>query len=216
MKLEELIEGFRGTATASVADAVDKIAGKSGLLNHDIRPRINENKIVGPAVTVLEGPTDEFLPPQHALDIIDASDAGSVIVISTNGSVDVAVWGGLMTAGAVANKHEAAVLDGGVRDIVEIRRDYDFPVFSRTVCPGTTLGRAQTLAANVEVDMGGVIVHPGDLIVGDIDGCVVVPIAHAEAVLEMAREIDEREAEQARLIIETGSLKKGLEKYGRI
>ena len=216
MKLEELIEGFRGTATASVADAVDKIAGKSGLLNHDIRPRINENKIVGPAVTVLEGPTDEFLPPQHALDIIDSSDAGSVIVISSNGSVDVAVWGGLMTAGAVANKHEAAVLDGGVRDIVEIRRDYDFPVFSRTVCPGTTLGRAKTLAANVEVDMGGVIVHPGDLIVGDIDGCVVVPIAHAEAVLEMAREIDEREAEQAGLIIETGSLKKGLEKYGRI
>lgn len=216
MQLEELIEGFRGTATASVADAVDKIAGKSGLLNHDIRPRINENKIVGPAVTVLEGPTDDFLPPQHALDIIDSSVAGSVIVISTNGSVDVAVWGGLMTAGAVANKHEAAVLDGGVRDIVEIRRDYDFPVFSRTVCPGTTLGRAKTLAANVEVDMGGVIVHPGDLIVGDIDGCVVVPIAHAEAVLEMAREIDEREAEQARLIIETGSLKKGLEKYGRI
>ncbi|WP_109466893.1 RraA family protein [Albibacillus kandeliae] len=216
MTLQELIEGFRGTATASVADAVDKIAGKSGLLNHEIRPRINETKIVGPAVTVLEGPTDEFLPPQHALDIIDASEPGSVIVISTNGSVDVAVWGGLMTAGAVANKHEAAVLDGGVRDIVEIRRDYDFPVYSRTVCPGTTLGRAKTLAANVEVDMGGVIVHPGDLIVGDIDGCVVVPIAHAEAVLEMAREIDAREAEQARLIIESGSLKKGLEKYGRI
>lgn len=216
MTLKELIEGFRGTATASVADAVDKIAGKSGLLNHDIRPRINEAKIVGPAVTVLEGPTDEFLPPQHALDIIDASEPGSVIVISTNGSVDVALWGGLMTAGAVANKHEAAVLDGGVRDIVEIRRDYDFPVYSRTVCPGTTLGRAKTLAANVEVDMGGVIVHPGDLIVGDIDGCVVVPIAHAEAVLEMAREIDAREAEQARLIIESGSLKKGLEKYGRI
>lgn len=216
MKQEELIAGFRDVATASVADAVDKIAGKSGLLNTDFRPRINEAKIVGPAVTVLEGPTDEFVPPQHALDAIDEADAGSVIVISTNGKVDVAIWGGLMTAGAVANKHEAALLDGGIRDIVEIRRDYDFPVYSRTVCPGTTLGRAKTLAANVEVDMGGVIVHPGDIIVGDIDGVVAVPRAHAEAVLEMSREIDAREAEQARLIIASGSLREGLAKYGRI
>lgn len=216
MTLEELVAGFREAATASVADAVNSIAGKPGFLNHEIRPRINETKIVGPAVTVLEGPTDEVLPPQHALDAIDASDAGSVIVISTNGSVDVAVWGGLMTAGAVANKHEGAVLDAGVRDIVEIRRDYDFPVYSRTVCPGTTVGHARTLAANVEVDMGGVIVHPGDIIVADIDGVVAVPRKHAEAVLAMAREIDVREAEQARLIIESGSLKKGLEKYGRI
>lgn len=216
MSLEQLIAGFREVATASVADAVDKIAGKSGLIDNGIRPRINENKIVGPAVTVLEGPTDEFLPPQHALDAIDEADAGSVIVISTNGKVDVAIWGGLMTAGAVANKHEAALLDGGIRDIVEIRRDYDFPVYSRTVCPGTTLGRAKTLAANVEVDMGGVIVHPGDLIVGDIDGVVCVPRDHAEEVLEMSREIDAREAEQAKLIIESGSLRDGLAKYGRI
>ncbi|MCT8973100.1 RraA family protein [Microbaculum marinisediminis] len=216
MTLDELVAGFRKVATASVADAVDKVAGKSGLLSHEIRPRINENKIVGPAVTVLEGPTDEFVPPQHALDAIDEADAGSVIVISTNGKVDVAIWGGLMAAGAVANKHEAAVLDGGIRDIVEIRRDYDFPIYSRTVCPGTTLGRAKTLASNIEVDMGGVIVHPGDLIVGDIDGVVVVPRQHAEAVLEMAQEIDMREAEQAKLIIESKSLRDGLARYGRI
>ncbi|WP_436641128.1 RraA family protein [Microbaculum sp. FT89] len=216
MTLDELVAGFRKVATASVADAVDKVAGKSGLLSHEIRPRINENKIVGPAVTVLEGPTDEFVPPQHALDAIDEADAGSVIVISTNGKVDVAIWGGLMAAGAVANKHEAAVLDGGIRDIVEIRRDYDFPIYSRTVCPGTTLGRAKTLASNIEVDMGGVIVHPGDIIVGDIDGVVVVPRQHAEAVLEMAQEIDMREAEQAKLIIESKSLRDGLARYGRI
>jgi len=216
MTLEELVAAYRNVATASVADAVDKVAGKSGLLNHLIRPRINENKIVGPAVTVLEGPTDDFVPPQHALDAIDEADAGSVIVISTNGTVDVAIWGGLMAAGAVANKHEAAVLDGGLRDIVEIRRDYDFPVYSRTVCPGTTLGRAKTIASNVEVDMGGVIVHPGDIIVGDIDGVVAVPRKHAEDVLAMAQEIDQREAEQAKLIIESKSLRDGLAKYGRI
>ena len=216
MHTEDLVAGFREVATASVADAVDKVAGRTGFLPAGVKPRINEKKIVGPAVTILEGPTEEVLPPEHALDAIDESDAGSVIVISTNGTTDVALWGGLMTAGAVANKHEGAVLDGGVRDLVEIKRDYDFPVYSREVNPGTTLGRIKTIAANVEVAMGDVIVRPGDIMVGDIDGVVAVPREHAEAVLQMAREIDQREAEQARLIIESGSLREGLAKYGRI
>ena len=216
MTTEDLVAGFRKTATASVADAVDKIAGRAGFLPPAFAPRINDKKIVGPAVTVLEGPTTEALPPTHALDAIDASDAGSVIVISTNGTTEVAVWGGLMTAGAVANKHEGAVLDASVRDIAEIRRDYDFPVFARGCCTGTTVGRIKTLAAGIEVSMGGVMVSPGDIIVGDFDGVVCVPRAHAEAVLKMAMEIDEREAEQAKLIIESGSLKEGLAKYGRI
>ena len=77
-----------------------------------------------------------------------------------------------MTAGAVANRHEAAVLDGAVRDLVEIKRDYDFPVYARSVSPGTTLGRFKTLASNVEVEVGGVLVNPGDIIVADIDGVV--------------------------------------------
>lgn len=216
MELNELIAGFRETATASVADAVDKITGKRGYLDQAIKPRINDKKIVGPAVTVLEGPTDEFVPPQHALDAIDESEPGSVIVISISGEANVAVWGGLMTAGAVANKHEGAVLDGAVRDISEIRRDYDFPVFARAASPGTTLGRHKTLAANVAVPMGDVIVHPGDIVVGDIDGVVVVPRAYAAEVLALAREIDAREMEQARLIIKAGSLREGLAKYGRI
>ncbi|MEL7526670.1 MAG: RraA family protein [Pseudomonadota bacterium] len=216
MELKELVAGFRETATASVADAVDKITGRKGYLDQAIKPRINENKIVGPAVTVLEGPTDEFVPPQHALDAIDESEPGSVIVISIAGDANVAVWGGLMTAGAVANKHEGAVLDGAVRDITEIRRDYDFQIFARSSSPGTTLGRHKTLAANVSVPLGDVIVHPGDIIVGDIDGVVVVPIAQAEEILEMAREIDIREAEQAKLIMQAGSLREGLAKYGRI
>lgn len=216
MTQEELIAGFREVATASVADAVDKIAGKRAFLDDSIKPRINDRKIVGPAVTILEGPTDEFLPPQHALDAIDESPAGSVICISVSEETNVAVWGGLMTAGAVANKHEGAVLDGGVRDITEIRRDYDFPVYARSASPGTTLGRFKTLAANVAVQIGGVIIHPGDIIVADIDGVVVVPRAHAEEVLAMSQDIDMRELEQAKLIIQAGSLREGLAKYGRI
>lgn len=215
--MEKLIEGFMTVAVASVADAVDKVCGKRGYMHSSIKPRINDKRVVGPAVTVLEAATDEFLPPQHALDLIDEAPKGSVIVISiAGGDTEVAVWGGLMTAGAFANGHAGAILDGGVRDIPEIRRDYDFPVFSRSVSPGTTLGRYKTVASQVPVDVGGVIVHPGDLIVADIDGVVVVPKDQAAEVLAMSQDIDSRELEQAKLIVAEKSLRKGLAKYGRI
>lgn len=216
MTLEELVQGFRAVATASVADAVDKICGRRGYMDHELRPRINEKRIVGPAVTVKEGPTTEFLPPQHALELIDSAAAGSVMVIAIEGDANVAVWGGLMTAGAYARGLAGAVLDAGVRDVYEIRRDYDFPVIARSISPATTLGRYKTLAANVPVACGGVEVNPGDIVVGDLDGVVVVPRAQAEAVLKMALDIDRRELEQAKLIVAAKSLKEGLAKYGRI
>jgi len=216
MVAQAVIDGYMKVSTASVSDAVDKIAGRRGYMDHEIKPRINEKKVVGPAVTILEGPTAEALPPKHALDAIDESPKGSVIVIAIGGETNVAVWGGLMTAGAEVNGHAGAVLDGGVRDVTEIRRDSGFQVFSRSVSPSTTVGRFKTLSANVPVTCGGVTVNPGDLIVGDPDGVVVVPKEHVEAVLKMATEIEVREAEQARLIRQTKSLREGLAKYGRI
>lgn len=215
--MSSIIEGFKNVAIASIADAVDKVCGQRGYMSSDIKPRINDKRICGPAATVLEAATDEFVPPQHALDLIDEAPRGSVIVISIeSGQPDVAVWGGLMTAGAVANQHAGAVLDGAVRDLTEIRRDYGFPVYARDVSPGTTLGRYRTVASQVPVSVGGVIVHPGDIVVGDVDGVVVVPHEKAAEVLAMAQEIDVRELEQAKLIIAEKSLRTGLAKYGRI
>jgi len=161
-------------------------------------------------------PGENRFQAREALDAIDESPKGSVIVIAINGETNVAVWGGLMTAGAEVNGHAGAILDGGVRDVTEIRRDSGFQVFARSVCPSTTVGRFKTLASNVPVICGGVNVNPGDLIVADPDGVVVVPKEHVDAVLEMATEIEVREAEQARLIRETKSLREGLAKYGRI
>ncbi len=218
MYSKDIIEGYRAIfSTASIADACDQLIGETMFLPFSIKNRINEKKIVGPAVTILEDVTEEKLPPQHALDAIDESEEGSVIVITGCEALEtVAVWGGLMTAGAVANRHEGAVLNGGLRDIAEIRRDYDFPVYSKTVTPGTTLGRFKTIDANKPVEIGGVTINPGDLIIGDVDGVVCVPKDKVEAVLELSKSIDERELEQAKLIIESGSLRDGLAKYGRI
>ena len=137
----EIIQAFRCITTASVADALWGL-GIAGHMDHEIKPFMKV-KIVGPAVTVREEPTTERVPPSHALELIDNSAPGSVIVIAIDGFRDVAVWGGLMTAGAVVNGIEGAVLDGGVRDVEEIERDFGFPVFARSICPATTVGTFQ-------------------------------------------------------------------------
>ncbi len=213
---KETIEAFRGVSTASAADAVEQVAKRRGYMHSSIEARINDKKIVGPAVTVAEGPTDEAVPPTHALDLIDESNEGDVIVIGIGGESEVAVWGGLMTAGASVNGLAGAILDGGIRDITEIKRDYDFPVFARSVSPGTTVGRFKTLSKNGPITCGDVEVQPGDLIVADTDGVVVVPKDHVDEVLKAAQEIEQKEAEQAKFIRESGSLRDGLAKYQRI
>jgi regulator of RNase E activity RraA len=110
----------------------------------------------------------------------------------------------------VANRHADAALDAGGRNMPEIGRDYGLPIFARLVLPGTTLGLTAAIANQVPVMVGGLIVHPGD-----IDGALVILPNAAEEVPCMSPEIDSREAEQARLIIEMQSPTQGLAKYGR-
>lgn len=218
MYSEDIIQRFIKVATASVADAADQVVGRRCFMDYEIKPRINEKKVVGPAVTIQEGPSQkESVGPQHALDVIEEAQSGQVMVISmANSDRDIALWGGIMTAGAYVKNMAGAILDAGVRDVSEIRRDYDFPVYARSVSPGTTLGRYKTYSANMPVICGGIEVCPGDLIVADIDGVVSVPAQYVEKVLEVAEEIERKEAEQAKYIRETGSLKEGMAKYNRI
>lgn len=214
---KNIIERFLKVATASVADACDSIVGKRCYMGYEIKPRINDKKVVGPAITVKEAATQELCPPQHALNAIEGANGGEVIVIELEGSdKDVAVWGGLMTAGAVAKKLAGAILDAGLRDVTEIKRNFGFPVFSRSVSPGTTVGRFKTLANNVPIVCGGIEVNPGDLIVADLDGVVVIPEDKVEAVLLAAEDIETKEAAQTKYIKGTGSLLQGLAKYNRI
>lgn len=187
-------------------------------MDFEIKNRIHERKIAGPAVTILEGRSyGENVGPTHAIEAIEAGAGGEIVVIQLLPcDRDVALWGGIMTAGAYVKKLKGAILDSGVRDVTEIRRDYDFPVYARSVSPGTTLGRYKTYDANVPITCGGVPVEPGDLIVADIDGVVAIPKDSVDEVLKIAEDIEEKEALQAKFIVETQSIKQGLAKYNRI
>jgi regulator of RNase E activity RraA len=216
-QMHRIIEGFRQVTTASVADAVDRVVRRPGFMTYEIKP-VRAAKIVGPAVTVLERQGLEPHPPTHALQAIDGAQPGAIIVIGMEdpeGSRNVAVWGGLMTTAAVTRELGGAVLDAGVRDVDEIRQA-GFPVFSRTVIPSTTVGRYVTVEKDMPVVCGGVLVHPGDIVVGDADGVVVVPQSYAAEVLKVATDIEETERRMAEAIRRTGSILKALDEFARI
>jgi regulator of RNase E activity RraA len=186
-------------------------------MSHEMKP-VFAAKIVGPAATVLERQALDAQPPVHALEAIDTAAPGTIVVIGMEdpaGSRDIACWGGLMATAASTRGLGGAVVDAGVRDVDEIRA-MGFPVFSRAVCPSSTVGRYVTVDRDVPVTCGGVRVHPGDLIVGDTDGVVVVPRAHAAEVLRIAVGIEETERRMAEAIRRSGSIRKALDEFSRI
>ena len=217
---DPLVNAFRQIPTASISDAVDQVAKKRGFLSHDMRP-VFEAKIAGRAVTALLRPLSEApaasgaLGVLHSVQAIDESGPGQVLVVVVEDGLDIAGIGGLMATDAKVRGLEGAVIDGGARDLNEITR-LAFPVFSRSVVPSTSVGRYTSVSKNEPVNCAGVLIHPGDIIVGDRDGVVAVPKEHAEAVLKRAQQIDEREAKMVPLIRKFKSLAKVVEMFQRI
>jgi regulator of RNase E activity RraA len=107
------------------------------------------------------------------------------------------------------------VIDGGVRDVEEIRR-MGLPVYASSVTPATSVSRWASVTNNVPVQCGGVTICPGDIIIADQDGIVAVPQAKAAEVLRRALEIDERESKMEPLIKQNKSLSKVVRMFNRI
>jgi RraA family protein len=139
-------------------------------------------QVLGPACTVKVYPGDNLMV-HKALDI---AQAGDVIVIDTSGSTMTAVLGDLISTKARHRGIAGFVVDGLVRDLGGIRGLGDFPVFARGVTPIGPLHRGPG-EINCPISAGGVVVHPGDVIVGDLNGVVVVPHQIADDLLAKLR-----------------------------
>lgn len=221
---DPIIAGFQKTTVASVADAMDQVAGKRGFMSHDMRPRTNGPgvpvKFVGRAVTAFMRPAtpdkaSATLSAKHSVEMIDNANPGDVGVLAIENGLDVAGLGGLMGTAAKARGMAGVVIDGGVRDVGEVR-SLGFPVFARSVVPSSSVGRYATVDRNIPVRCGGVEVKPGDIIVAGEDGVVVVPSAQAQAVLTRANEIDERETKMVPLIQQLKAIGKAVQQFNRI
>lgn len=122
--------------------------------------------------------------------------------------------GNLMGTTAKVRGLAGAIIDGAVRDITELRR-LQFPVWSRRVSPATSVGRMISVDKQIPVKCGEIMVSPGDYIVADADGVVVVPASAAESVVELLKRYDDKESKMIPIIEKEKSMLKALEQYNR-
>jgi len=190
----ELLHAFESIPTAHISDVMGRLPGAFGLHAYH-----GSGKLVGTALTVKTRPGDNLMV-HHALDI---ASRGHVIVVDGGADLGRALVGEIMTLYAKRRGIAGFVIDGAVRDVLEFAR-HDFPCYARghTHRGPYKDGPGQI---NVPVVVAGMVVNPGDLIVGDADGVVAVPIAEANAVLQQAILKASSERKQM-LAIEAGTL----------
>ena len=180
---EELLKKFEGMPAALAHEAL----GKRGALTNDFKPIYAGAKFAGVALTIKGYPGDNLMLHRA----ISIAQKGDVMMATVNGFTEAGLWGEIASEAAKAMGIRALVTDGAVRDVDEIEK-VGFPVFSRAVSiKGTTKKQAGLL--NHPIEIGGVYVKPGDIVIGDTDGVCVIPLEEAGAVLKRANEITDFE-----------------------
>jgi regulator of RNase E activity RraA len=213
---DEIVGALMKASTGNVSDAVDEATGVRGFMASDMKP-VFKAKIVGPAVTVQLRRalrTDKSEWPNLQIRLLDEAPPGSVMVESLEDGLEIAGVGNLMATTGKVRGLAGMVIDGGARDIDELE-EIGFPVWSRSWTPATSVGRYVPVAMNVPVTCGSVLVRPGDWIVADRTGVVVVPRDAIAKVLGLLREYADKEAKMVPLIEQTRSMGKALERFQR-
>ena len=196
---DALVEAFKRLDTPSVSDAMDKLGLEAGC--HGIKPVVTGVKFIGRAFTVKYRACG-VVERGTVGDFLDDVLPGQVIVLDNGGRTDCTVWGDIMTIIAHRNGIAGTVIDGVCRDVPKIR-ELAYPIFTRDYYMMTGKDRVELEAVNVPVTVSKRQVRPGDIVMGDDSGVVVIPASRAEDVLKVALEIEEVEREILRRV-ETG------------
>ncbi|MBM6550080.1 RraA family protein [Marinomonas ostreistagni] len=183
---DELIEAFTGLPVANVSDSMNRVfaAGPS------LRPMHASGAMIGRALTVKSRPGDNLMLHKA----IDMAQPGDVIVVDAGGDLSNALMGELMLAHAINRGVTGFVLNGAIRDL-DAFVETNLPTFAAGVThrgpykdgPGEI---------NVPVSIDGMIIEPGDIVIGDCDGVLAVPLDHAQAVLKSTLEKQDKEVTQ--------------------
>jgi regulator of RNase E activity RraA len=184
-----MVEAYRPLVTPHIGDAMNRLTGTVGLARYH-----RARKLVGRAITVKTRAGDNLMVHKA----LDMAEPGDVIVVEGSGDVTQAVVGELMLLHAIARQVAGFVIDGAVRDVAAFL-EHDFPCYAR----GNTLRGPSKVGPgeiNIPVTVGRMAVRAGDLIVGDEDGVIAIPVDQLDAVLQGARKQAQREAERKEAI----------------
>ena len=181
----KLVSQFRDFTAATVYEA----AGQRGMMDPRIRPIYNEATVCGPALTVKCHVGDNIMIHKA----VTIANPGDVLVVTIGNDVESGAWGEILTMAAQKKGVAGLVIDGAVRDSEAMKRR-GFPVFSRGIAVGGTAKRNPG-RINHPIVCGNVFIEPGDLVLGDLDGVVIVARELCEEVLHNAKKRQQRENE---------------------
>jgi regulator of RNase E activity RraA len=212
----QMIEAYRHVEAASVSDAIEQLYHQRRYLSHRMQS-IFPTKFAGIALTVKlsKQENQDSNALTGMLSAIDSGAPGSVYVMQVEDGADIAGMGGLMGTAMFSRGFAGAVIDGGVRDIPQLKR-INFPVYSTGPVPSTSVGHYRFAGANQPIQCDGVTVDAGDIVVADQDGVVIVPKDHAAEVLVRAQELDNSEHSMYPFIEKFHSIAEAVKRFGRI
>lgn len=191
MSHEEVARRLSGLYTGAVSDVMDELGYRRQCLPQHIRPLVPGEAVAGVVFTVRGRAmhSEPSVDPRYKqIEMLEAVVPHSVIVLDPGDEGTAAHWGELMSVTARAGGATGAVINGGLRDTRQIRA-LGFPVFGRFFSPLTAVWRWELTDYQVPIRIGGVAVDPGDLILGDDDGILVIPRQIHQEVLERAEEV---------------------------
>jgi len=198
-------ERFEKLSTTNVSDACDFHGIRGATCG--IRPMSESwGRMVGRAVTMKMCAAGETKNRHHlGMNAIVASEPGDIIVIDNGGRLDTSCWGGILANSAKMRRITGVVIDGCCRDLDDIL-DADFPVYARGCVVATARGRVMEQSTNEMISFGGVQVRPGDVVMCDRSGVVIIPWEHVDEVLEKAEELCGKEEAMLTEILATGDI----------
>jgi 4-hydroxy-4-methyl-2-oxoglutarate aldolase len=190
---DELLNRFQELYTGAINDVLREFCLMNQALPNHILPLREYTTVAGFAFTVKSSPSTKVSGEmEFRTQMLDEMYENAFVVWDSSKDEESTSWGGVMTATAKGKKIRGACLDGGIRDTHQIL-EADFPVFYKYKSSNGSLGRCLITDFQVPLQIGNVIIKPGDIVLGDVDGVLVVPRDIAYDVLVRAEEIKENE-----------------------
>lgn len=202
----KLIDELSRIPTGNLSDAMAKLGLPSGVLvNAPKAADLHQPRMAGYACTVLQMPRHQTAQEKNLskhLDVINSvAEAGDVLVVDVGGRMDVCTGGGMLALRAKIRGLRGFLINGCYRDIADVVNE-KFPLFSVGSTPVKSSPMLETVGVNVTLVVGGVQIRPGDIVVGDDTGIVVIPAADARQVLRTALRIKNVETRMTQFIRE--------------
>lgn len=194
MVVSNISERLQRLHTALLCDVLDTMGFRSSSIGVGIRPLRSDMKVAGRAFTMRCVPVDQVpdKPYVALLAAYESMQAGDMIVIETGDRVS-AMWGELLTTAAMAKGVRGVLMDGMVRDVDQII-EIGFPVFAAGYSPLDSAGRQEVVSHNINIRCGDTEVRPGDWMLCDVMGAIVIPAELVEEAIDRAEEKDADES----------------------